>query len=30
MKKLAFFLLPLFMVACGGDEPIDPTQHQTK
>lgn len=30
MKKLSFLLLPLFMVACGGDEPIDPIPTSNK
>jgi hypothetical protein len=30
MKKLMLLLLPLFMVACGGDEPIDPTPTSNK
>ena len=31
MKKIAFLLLPLFMVACGGDKkPVDPTPTQNK
>ena len=31
MKKIAFLLLPLFMVACGGDEkPVDPTPTSNK
>ena len=29
MKKIAFLLLPLFMVACGGEEPIDPPTTNT-
>lgn len=30
MKKIALLLLPLFMVACGGDEPIDPQPTQNR
>lgn len=31
MKKIAFLLLPLFMVACGGDKkPVDPTPTSNK
>ena len=30
MKKLMLLLLPLFMVACGGDEPVDPKPTSNK